>query len=123
MAKLIGKPVNSQIVEFYGPINGRNYNTSGGTAIPPEINVQVFGTGEVQVQQTQTFIMKGNAGNNVFTRDKLPDATTWTNLGGTIDQASGLTTVAPTVDNSFSAIRVIVTTEGEGNVVVESHWS
>lgn len=123
MPKLLGKSVNDKLVEYLGPITGRNYNTSGSAAPDtPEVTVVVVGTGAVQVQQTQTPLYRGNSGTNVFTEYRVPDETTWVNLGGPINAASGPTTVNPTVDSTYSAIRVIVTTAGEGRVTIQSDW-
>ena len=123
MAKLTGKAVSDQIVEYYGPITGRNYNTAGAAApAAAAINIQVTGTGSIQLQETQTFKIRGNAGLNNFTNDKVPDETTWVNLGPVIDAAAGLTTVSPAVDPSFSCIRAIVAVSGEGRVIIQSDW-
>ncbi len=124
MAKLAGKAVNDLIVEYYGPVTGRNYNTSGAASpVAPAINVVVHGTGAVQLQESQTFKMQGNSGTNNFTHDKIADPTTWVNLGTPIDASSGLTSVVPTVDSSFSTIRAIVSTAGDGHVVIQSDWN
>ena len=122
MAKLIGRKVGEQIVEFLGPINERNYNTNEGVAVPPSITVQVFGAGSVQLQQTQTPIIKGNAGLNAFTFDRIADPTTWANLGAPVTDAGGPVTVVPTVDNVFCAIRAIVVTVGNGKSLIQAEW-
>ena len=124
MMKFIGKDVGDVLIEYYGPVRGRNYNVSGAAApTVPTIHVQVFGgTGAIQVQETQTFMIKGNAGTNMFTHDKLADPATWVNIGPVITIASGLITVVPTIDSSFSSIRVIMATAGSGHAVVQSEW-
>jgi len=124
MAKFIMKSVGDVLVEYYGPITGRNYNTAGSASpVAPAIEVQVFGTGSVQVQQTQTRINKSNTGPHQYTYDSIGDPTTWVNLGATIDNTSGIVSLAPTVDPKFSSIRVILASTGEGTVTVQSIWN
>lgn len=123
MAKLHGKSVGDTIVEFYGPIIQRNYNTAGASSpIIPTLKVMVTGTGTIQVQETQTYIPTSNPGLNAFTTEKLPDPASWINLGTTIDESSGLVTLTLTADNVFSAIRAIVTGIGTGRVMIQSEW-
>ena len=123
MAKLIGKNVGDTIMEIYGPIDGRNYNTRGGVPIPPVINVHVHnGAGAIQLQETQTFVMKGNPGPNTFTHDRVADPATWVDIGPVIDAAAGLTAVTPTVDTVFTAIRAVVVVVGGAHVVIQSDW-
>ena len=123
MARLSGKAVNDVIVEYYGPIHGRNYNTAGDAAPPPaSIHVRVHGTGQIQLQETQSFILKGNDGTHNFTHDQLPDQLTWVNLGAPVDTSSGVVTVNPTIDPTFSSIRAIIVTPGDGHVVIQSDW-
>jgi len=124
MAKLLGKAVGDTIVEFYGPITGRNYNIQD-LAVPivPRLVVQVFGTGAVQVEETVVYVFKGNDGLNVFTRDRAADQATWSTLGAVVDEGDGQVTENPAVDDEFTVIRVIVETAGEGQVVVQADWS
>ena len=124
MAKLIGKSIGDVITEYYGPVDGRNYNTAGdATPVAPAIDIQVFGTGSVQVQQNNTRINKPNAGPNQFTYDSVGDPTTWVALGAVVNVSSGIVTVVPTVDSVFSSIRVVLVTTGEGRVIVQSIWN
>jgi hypothetical protein len=124
MAKLIGKNVGDVITEYYGPVIGRNYNTSGAAApVAPAIEIKVTGTGSVQVEQSNTPMIKGNAGPNVFTNDRIADPTTWATLGGVIDVTSGIVSVAPTAHATFSSIRVIMAGLGDGKVVIQSIWN
>lgn len=121
MAKLVGKSVGDKITEFFGPITGKNYNTSGeATPASPSVFIQVFGTGSVQVQQTQSFFMKANNGTNPYTWER--EGTSWTNLGTPISSANGLVELTPTADTNFAAIRVIVSGTGEGTVVIQADW-
>jgi hypothetical protein len=123
MAKLIGKAVGETIVVFLGPITGRNYNVSGSALPgPATIAVQVFGTGAVTVETTQTFDVVGNAGLNVFTHDKRADPGTWVVANAGIDQVSGYTPIGLTPAPLWMAIRVIVDTPGEGRVIVTTDW-
>jgi len=124
MAKLIQKSVGDVLIEYYGPVTGRNYNTSGSASpVAPAIEVQVFGTGSVQVQQNNTRINKPNAGRHQFTYDSVGDPTAWTNLGPVINVSSGIVSVSPTVDPKFSSIRVILAGTGDGTVTVQSIWN
>jgi hypothetical protein len=124
MAKLLGKIVGQSLVEFLGPITGRNYNVSGAAApVAPRIIIQVFGTGSVQMQQNGSSIIIGNDGGNVFTSDTEAAPTTWVALGGVISQASGQVVVNPAVNPNWGAIRAIVAVVGEGRVVVETDWN
>jgi len=126
MTKFIGKKAGDVLVEYYGPIDGRNYNTAGdATPVAPAIDVQVFGTGSVQVQQNNVRFNQGNAGLNQFTYDSIGDLTSWVNLGPVIDSTSGIVTVVPTVDPKFSSIRVnlVTTGTGDGKVIVQSIWN
>lgn len=125
MTNFTGKAINDTVVEYYGPVTGRNYNTAGAAApVVPAIHAQVRGGGAIQLQETQTFIMKGNVGGNVFTHDKLPDGATWVNLGPVITSGTPLVTVNPTVDSSFSAIRaIVVTTSITGHATIQSDWN
>jgi hypothetical protein len=124
MAKLIGRTVGDVITEYYGPVDGRNYNMSGdATPVAPTIDIQVFGTGSVQLQQTNTRVYRPNAGPNTFTVDRVGDDATWVNLGGVVDVSSGIVTVTPTVGNIFSSIRVVLVTIGNGNAIIQSIWN
>jgi len=122
MIKLSGKSIGDVLVEYYGPVAGRNYNTTG-VAVPtaPTIEVQVTGTGSVQVMQTNTRINKGNNGNNVFTVDSIGDPATYVAVGGVIS-GPAIVSVSPTVGLTFSSIRVVVTGAGTGTVNVQSIW-
>lgn len=123
MAKLIGKAVGNTLVEFLGPIEGRNYNVAGlATANPATLELQVFGSGSIQVQESQTFIFKGNDGNNVFTTEMEADPASWANLGAAIAATDGLVTRTLTDDLKFSAIRIIVAVAGTGRYVCQSIW-
>lgn len=120
MPNLAGKNVGDQIVEILGPITGRNYNIHG-TSPAPTIDVAVFGSGTVQVEQTQTPIIRGNSGTNLFTTDTIPDSSTWAALGGPITGSTPVT-LTPTADNTFAAIRVVVSGAGKGSVIVKTNW-
>jgi len=125
MTNLTGKAINDTVVEYYGPVTGRNYNTSGSAApVAPAIHLQVRGGGAIQLQETQSFVIKGNGGGNVFTHDKLPDGATWVNLGPVITSGNPIVTVNPTVGSYFSAIRAVVVTPSDtGHAVIQSDWN
>lgn len=120
MTKLIGKAVGDKLVEYLGPIEGRNYNINGSSPVPT-LTIQLFGTGEVLIEETQTREIKGNSGNNAFTYESLPDDTTWATITTIVGNAAPVT-VPVTADPNFSAIRATVATVGEGRLVIQSNW-
>ena len=53
--QLAGKPVGTILIQLLGPIEDRNYFSAN----PALTHIQVFGTGEVQVQENPTFAFRG----------------------------------------------------------------
>lgn len=118
MAKLSGLATGDVITEIIGPINSRNRFDAG---IAPQVIVKVVGSGEVQVQETQTFDITGLPGEqNPFSKQKLPQG--FANVGAAINEATGLTTRGITADNTYSAIRLVVSAPGDGYVTMETRW-
>jgi len=53
--QLAGKPVGTILIQLLGPVDSRNYFSTD----PALVHVQVFGSGEVQVQENATFVFRG----------------------------------------------------------------
>lgn len=120
MTKLIGKAVGDKLVEYLGPIEGRNFNINGASPAPT-LTVQLFGTGEALIEETQTREIKGNTGNNAFTYESLPDDGTWAAVTTVVGGAPAIT-VPVTSDATFAAIRATVAVVGDGKLVIQSNW-
>lgn len=120
MSKLIGKVVGDLLVEYIGPIEERNFNINGGSPTPT-ITVQLFGTGSVLIEETQTPIIQANAGTNAFTYETRPDQTTWAVVTTVVGNTPAIT-VPVTSDATFAAIRATVAAVGDGKLVIQSNW-
>lgn len=118
MAKLSGLAAGDVITEIIGPINSRNHFDA---SITPQVIVKVVGTGSVQVQETQTFDITGLPGDqNPFSKQKTPE--NFANVGAAINEASGQVTRTITADDTYSAIRLVVASPGDGYVTMETRW-
>lgn len=125
MKKLSGKAVNSTLVEWIGPVNGRNYMGSGVSPFPsPVVEIRVFGTGGVKLQSNNTAIYKTpGSPPNAFRYDRVPNEANWTDVGAEITQASGYVQRTVTVEDYTNFLRVIVSTAGDAKVEIKSIWN
>lgn len=124
MAKLRGKAVGERIVEFLGPITGRNYNVNGSAApVAPQIRVRVIGTGSVQLQEAPGgFQVSGGPGVNSFTWEKAAIPSAWANLGPVVADTGTHVVITPTIHANWTAVRALVSTVGDGQVIIETDW-
>lgn len=120
MTKLIGKAVGDTLVEFLGPIQERNYNINGNSPAPT-ITVQLFGTGQVLIEETQNYVFVGNSGNNTYTYESRPDQATFATIATIVGNAPAVT-LPVTPDNLYAAIRASVAVVGTGKLVIQSNW-
>lgn len=122
MARLDGLITGDVVKEFLGPHTGRNYFSTGA----PAVDVQMFGGGSVQMQTNTSYILSGErvsspSGQVPINFEKIPDPTTWVDLGGVISNGS-LVSVAPLAQPNINFIRAIVVAPGDGNVAIATHW-
>lgn len=125
MFKLDGRAVNDVLVEWIGPVTGRNYNVAqAATPAPALVHIKVWGSGAVKLQHNNTFVFKAPGGDqNLHRLDKVPAETGWADDGAVVNEAAGYQTRTITVDPATLYLRVIVTTAGTGRVEVKSNWS
>ncbi len=125
MFKLEGRALNDTLVEWIGPVTGRNYNMVGlGTPIAPTVEIRVWGSGAVQLQSCDTAIFAAPSGDqNLHTIDRLPNPADWVNEGAVINEASGLTVRTVTAEDTTNFLRVIVSTAGTGRVEIKRVWN
>ncbi len=123
MARLDGLIAGDVVKEFLGPHAGRNY--FGVDA--PAVDVQMFGAGSVQMQTNTNFTLTGErvsspSGQVPINFEKIPDPTTWVNIGAVIS-AGSIVSVAPPAQTDINFIRAIVVVPGDGNVAIATRWS
>ncbi len=137
MARLIGKKAGDIIVEYLGPIVGRNYfsDGTGAVLVAPTVQIQVFGdpAASVRLDENSDFIFLGSRASNYGSQsainlEKHPDPAGWAPVGAAITGAAGLTTRAPTVlgnpDPVFLRVVVVApSTNPSAYVTISSHWS
>ena len=144
MAKLLGKKVDDIVVEVFGPQNSRNYMADGtfSTLVTPEVAIQVFGSGSVQLQENVEHIIVGERASNIGGQGAIntetaaapdippipvpptPAVINWNPVGAVITQASGLQTRLVTVGNPDPTfLRLIVIATGDGWVHFETKWN
>jgi len=125
MFKFEGRAVNDVLVEWNGPVTGRNYNVYQVAAPAPAlVHIKVWGSGAVKLQHNNTFIFKTPGGDqNRHRLDKVPAETGWTDDGAAISEADRYQTRTITVDPATLYLRVILTTAGTGRVEIKSNWN
>jgi len=124
MARLYTHKVGDVLVEFYGPVTGRNYNVSGSaTPVAPVLEVEVIGNGGVQVYQSTTPVFSAPNQINAVMFETDADPASWTALGTPITSASGKVSLTPPIGTTFSALRVVLTTLGDGKLIVNPIWN
>lgn len=127
--KLINKPLDSILLEWYGPHVGRNYFST----VTPQLIVSLFGTGEIVIETTTVFTIRGTNNSNAI--GSVPvrggklfasrDPGDWSILA-TIDSSTStpapqIVTLTPTT--THQALRARVTGTGTGSVTIVSDWS
>lgn len=130
MAKLLGKKVSDPVVEIFGPQQGRNHFS---IAVAPTVEIQVFGAGEVQLQENLEHVLVGERASNIGSQgaintevyaNPVVGAGGWLAVGAVIDSGDGLVVRSPTVgttDPTF--LRLVVTVAGGGWVHMTSKWN
>lgn len=117
-------------MQIHGPQNGRNYFADGtySVLVTPEVEIQVKGSGEVQLEENLSHIIVGERTTNQSNMGAIntqaeADPATWATVGAVIGQGDGLVTRAVTVGNPDQTwLRIVVTTEGRGWVYFKAKW-
>ena len=135
MARLLGKQVGATVVEIHGPQAGRNYLMDGtfAVAVTPEVEIQVFGAGQVQLQENLNHISVGERASNIGGQGAINTEEAanpvlgvggWQTVGAVIDETSGAQTRTVQIGNPDSTyLRLVVTVAGDGWVHFGTKWN
>lgn len=103
-------PVGTVLATIKGPVQGRNWFAT--TINPAYEIVQTGGTGIVKLQGTND-VSPRSYDPNPFTYEMIPDeGASWTDIATDNDTVSG------TFATQYQVLRIIVSTQGTGDVIL-----